>query len=40
MLSTPPTIANAARPISSIPAASNAPTMLVLHCMMVVIVGT
>ena len=40
MLSTPPTIAKAARCSPSIPAASNTPTMLVLHCMMVVNVGT
>jgi len=40
MLSTPPTMARAARLCFNIPAASNAPTMLVLHCMMVVNVGT
>ena len=39
MLSTPPTKASAAR-LPDIPAASNAPTMLVVHCMMVVNVGT
>ena len=40
MLSTPPTNANAARPSPNIPAASNAPTKLVLHCMIIVNVGT
>src|ERR1700730_3711870 len=40
MLSTPPTSASAVRSCRSIPAASNTPTLLVLHCMMVVNVGT
>jgi hypothetical protein len=39
MLSTPPTTASAAR-CPSMPAASKTPAMLVLHCMMVVNVGT
>ena len=39
MLSTPPTIARDGPPARSIPAASNTPTMLVLHCMTVVKVG-
>src|SRR6516164_5493294 len=40
MLSTPPTRASEAFVRSMIPAASNKPTMLVLHCMIVVNVGT
>ena len=40
MLSTPPTKASAVLVRASMPAASNTPTMLVLHCMMVVKVGT